>query len=264
MPLFDSRGLGPAVVVVELLAVVALVFAVVGHIERSSDSAFTEFLAANALSASEPDHAIESLAAVQPDPKRKTGCPVGNKVLPTKLWCLRWKMRLKRTEHLPDEDLIFEGHAFRIVLFEPDFRGVLAGEHLDVLGIAKLLAGVDVDQDGRLPILWVQPIPMYARSNRGRGRMSQALDGRPFLTQAAFLKLTLKVREFGFKQPSISADVAVMGAQTGEFLVGHGASVWIKKIYSGIQKTVAGTFNAFMKSKVRAGVYQGRFTLARL
>lgn len=85
MPLFDSRGLGPAVVVVELFAVVALVFAVVGHIERSSDAAFTEFMAANTLSASEPDHAIASSAADQPDPKRKAGCPVGNKVLPTKL-----------------------------------------------------------------------------------------------------------------------------------------------------------------------------------
>jgi len=82
MPLFDSRGLGPAVVVVELLAVVALVFAVVGHIERSSDAAFTEFMTS---SASEPDHAIESSAADQPDPKGKTGCRVGNKELPTKL-----------------------------------------------------------------------------------------------------------------------------------------------------------------------------------
>lgn len=102
-------------------------------------------------------------------------------------------MRLKRTEHLLNEDLTFEGYAFRIVLFEPDLRGVLAGEHRDVLGIANLLAGVDVDQDGHLTILLVQPIPMYARSDRGRGRVSQALNGRPFLTQAAFQKLTLKV-----------------------------------------------------------------------
>ena len=85
MPLFDSRGLGPAVVVVELFAVVALVFAVVGHIERSSDAAFTEFVAANTSSASEPGHAIESSAADQPDPKRETGCAEGNKELPTKL-----------------------------------------------------------------------------------------------------------------------------------------------------------------------------------
>ena len=85
MPLFDSRGLAPAVVVAELLAVVALVFAVAGHIERSSDAAFAEFMAANTSSASEPDQAIESSAADQPDPKGKTGCPVGNKELPTKL-----------------------------------------------------------------------------------------------------------------------------------------------------------------------------------
>ena len=85
MPLFDSRGLGPAVVVAELLAVVALVFAVAGHIERSSDAAFAEFMTANTSSASEPgsSHQVFS-AAEQPDPKGKTGCPVGNKELPTR------------------------------------------------------------------------------------------------------------------------------------------------------------------------------------
>jgi hypothetical protein len=33
----------------------------------------------------------------------------------------------------------------RIVFFEPGFRGVRGGEDLDVLGVANLLAGVDVD-----------------------------------------------------------------------------------------------------------------------
>jgi hypothetical protein len=56
--------------------------------------------------------------------------------------------RLKRTEHLPDEDLVFERHAFGIVLLEPFFRGVLIGKDLEVLGVSNLLAGVDVDEDG--------------------------------------------------------------------------------------------------------------------
>ena len=47
MPLFDSRGLAPVVVTVELLAVIAVVFAVIGWVERSSDTAFAEFLSAN-------------------------------------------------------------------------------------------------------------------------------------------------------------------------------------------------------------------------
>ena len=52
-----------------------------------------------------------------------------------------------------------------------------------------------------------------------------ALDSRAFLAQAPFQKSALKVWEIGFKQPLISTDVVAMGAQTGEFLVGHGASV---------------------------------------
>jgi hypothetical protein len=59
----------------------------------------------------------------------------------------------------------------------------------------------------------------------GVSGMSQALDSRPFLAQAPFQKSALKVCEIGFKQPPISTDVVAMGAQTGEFLVGHGASV---------------------------------------
>jgi hypothetical protein len=56
-------------------------------------------------------------------------------------------------------------------------------------------------------------------------RISQALDSRPFLPQAPFQKSALKVGDIGLKQASVSADVVVVGAQTGEFLVGHGASV---------------------------------------
>ena len=84
MPLFDSRGLGPTVVVVELLAVVALVFAVVGWIERSSDAAFAEFMSANESPVSKVDHSEEPLAPVQSQNGR-TGCPVGKKELPTQL-----------------------------------------------------------------------------------------------------------------------------------------------------------------------------------
>ena len=47
---------------------------------------------------------------------------------------------LLRADHL-----VFEGDAFGIVFFEPGFRGVRGGEDLDVLGVANLLAGVDVD-----------------------------------------------------------------------------------------------------------------------
>jgi hypothetical protein len=95
-------------------------------------------------------------------------------------------------------------------------------------------------------------------------RMSQALDGRPF--QAPFQKSALKVWEIGFEQASVSADVTVMGPQAGEFLVGHGASVWMKEIYSGEQITVALAFNGFVISKLRAGAFdcpqnQSRFTL---
>jgi hypothetical protein len=62
--------------------------------------------------------------------------------------------------------------------------------------------------------------------------MNQALDSQPFLVQAPFDKPAHKLWKTGLKQPSISADVVVMGAQTGDLLVGHGASVWMKKIYS--------------------------------
>jgi hypothetical protein len=38
------------------------------------------------------------------------------------------------------------GHVLGIVFLEPGFRGVCAGKHLDVLRVADLLAGVDVDK----------------------------------------------------------------------------------------------------------------------
>ena len=44
------------------------------------------------------------------------------------------------------QNLILKGHAVGIVLLEPRFRGVRGGEHLDVVDVANLLAGVDVDK----------------------------------------------------------------------------------------------------------------------
>jgi hypothetical protein len=39
-------------------------------------------------------------------------------------------------------NLIFERDAFRVVFLDPSFRGIAAGEYLDVVDIANLLAGV--------------------------------------------------------------------------------------------------------------------------
>jgi hypothetical protein len=84
MPLFDSRGLWPAVVVVQLLAVIALVFAAVGWFERSSDTAFAEFISANELSVPEVDHSEKS-SPPEKNQNGRTGCPVGKKDLPSQL-----------------------------------------------------------------------------------------------------------------------------------------------------------------------------------
>jgi hypothetical protein len=48
------------------------------------------------------------------------------------------------------EDLVLERAAFRGVFLEPDFRNLCGCEHLDVLDIADLLAGVDVDKEGHI------------------------------------------------------------------------------------------------------------------
>jgi hypothetical protein len=44
------------------------------------------------------------------------------------------------------QNLVLKSHAFGIVFLKPFFRGVGIREHLDVLGVANLLAGVDVRQ----------------------------------------------------------------------------------------------------------------------
>jgi hypothetical protein len=72
---FGWRGIGTTVAV-ELLTVVALGFAVVSYAEWSSDKAVAEFI--SATSASLPSTAAES-------PHGRTGCPQGNRKLPTEL-----------------------------------------------------------------------------------------------------------------------------------------------------------------------------------
>jgi hypothetical protein len=44
-------------------------------------------------------------------------------------------------------DLILKGDAFGIVFLKPFFSSIRGSEYLDVLGVANLLAGVDIDKD---------------------------------------------------------------------------------------------------------------------
>src|SRR5882757_198554 len=48
--------------------------------------------------------------------------------------------------------LVFEGHAFRVVLVKPSLRGFLAVEDLEMVMVSDLLAGVDVDPDCHLTL----------------------------------------------------------------------------------------------------------------
>jgi hypothetical protein len=83
MPLSKSRTIGTTVAV-DVLILVALAFAVVGYVEWSSDSAWSEYMSAAKLSASDTDHSNESSAA-QSDNASKTGCPVGKRKFPTQV-----------------------------------------------------------------------------------------------------------------------------------------------------------------------------------
>jgi hypothetical protein len=65
------------------------------------------------------------------------------------------------------QNLILKGHAFGTVFLEPGFRGVGGGEDLDVLGIADLLACVDVDKTV-IARSCGQPVPMRLCSKSGR------------------------------------------------------------------------------------------------
>ena len=80
---FNSRALGK-VVAVDLVILVALAFAVVSYVQWSSDAAWSEFMSAANVSASDTDHSIEPPAADQSD-NGATGCPVGKRKLPTQV-----------------------------------------------------------------------------------------------------------------------------------------------------------------------------------
>jgi hypothetical protein len=82
MPLFGIqwRRTGTTVAA-ELLAVVALGFAVVGYVEWSSDAAVTEYMSATSASL---DRSTDVSTPAQ-SPHGPTGCPVGKRKLPTEL-----------------------------------------------------------------------------------------------------------------------------------------------------------------------------------
>jgi hypothetical protein len=46
------------------------------------------------------------------------------------------------------DDFIFEGDAFGIIGLEPSFRSLGIGECFDVIGMANLISGVDVNPNG--------------------------------------------------------------------------------------------------------------------
>jgi hypothetical protein len=50
-------------------------------------------------------------------------------------------------------DRIFKCRAFRVVFLKPFCGSIRGGEHLDVLGVGNLLAGVDVNKDGQTRLL---------------------------------------------------------------------------------------------------------------
>ena len=77
------RGMGTTIVVAPLI-LLALGFAVVSYVEWSSNRAVAEFMSATRLSASDPSQSSDSSARMQPNSGR-TGCPKGNKSLPTQL-----------------------------------------------------------------------------------------------------------------------------------------------------------------------------------
>ena len=77
---FGWRGTGTTVAV-ELLTVVALGSAVIGYVEWSSDFAVAEFMSATSASL---DRSNEVSTPVQ-SPSGRTGCPQGNRKLPTQV-----------------------------------------------------------------------------------------------------------------------------------------------------------------------------------
>ena len=77
------------------------------------------------------------------------------------------------------DDFAFESHAFLVVVPEPSFRSVGIGEGLDVIGMADVISGVDIDPDFHLnasavcrsrPVLQARPAPsqekLFRQTNR--------------------------------------------------------------------------------------------------
>lgn len=71
----DVQKTGTAMAV-GLLAVIALAFAIAGYLKSASNAAWDEFLATTAT-VSEPSASVQ--------PAGRTGCPRGNRQLPTQL-----------------------------------------------------------------------------------------------------------------------------------------------------------------------------------
>ncbi|HMM89607.1 hypothetical protein [Bradyrhizobium sp.] len=79
----DWRGIGTTAMV-ESLTLLALVLAVVTYVDWSSNRAVAEFTNTTRSSASGSNRSSDSSAQMQPYAGR-TGCPRGNKSLPTQL-----------------------------------------------------------------------------------------------------------------------------------------------------------------------------------
>ena len=77
---FGWRGIGTTVAV-ELLTVVALGFAIANYFQWSSDKAVAEFMSATSASL---DRSNDASTPAQ-SPHGRTGCPQGNRKLPTEL-----------------------------------------------------------------------------------------------------------------------------------------------------------------------------------
>ena len=46
------------------------------------------------------------------------------------------------------DHLVFKGHALRVILLKPPFRGIPVGKNFEVIWVADLFAGVDINPDG--------------------------------------------------------------------------------------------------------------------
>ena len=55
------------------------------------------------------------------------------------------------------QNLVLKSHAFRIFFGKPSLRDFSVREHLDVLGIADLFAGFDIDKNGH----WSYPVRKF-------------------------------------------------------------------------------------------------------